>query len=219
MKQKLDKYLLVGLFVLVGQGLVAQRIEKSYISMPEVLNPVLPQKLRLELLEYHKVGQGDSVQNRFGNVSYLQVFDTLNNLIVVRNTQSTTFEMKLLKLEDGMPVVGAINTVCAPICQSDIAFYDTAWNKIPLQFTMPKAMQWINANKLAETPDLDKAWVGNVLAISFISLQFDSAGQQIIATNNTAEFLGEDDRKVIQPLLNKQPLVFGLKGKTWMLKP
>jgi hypothetical protein len=218
MKQKLNKYFFAGLLILAGQGVFAQSIEKCYLGIPDVLCSVLPRKARLELLEYYKARQGDSIQNRFGNQSYLQVFDTLNNRIVIRNTQSITFEMKLLKSEDGMPLVGVINSVCSPICHSSIAFYDTAWNKISLQFTMPKAVQWIDGNKLAESPDLDKAWVSNVLETSFVSLQFDSAGQRIIATNNTAEFLGEADRKVIQPLLNKQPVVFELKGRLWVKK-
>lgn len=216
MKQKLNRYLFAGLLILAGQGVFAQSIEKCYLGMPDVLCPVLPRKARLELLEYYKAHQGDSVQNRFASQSYLQVFDTLNNRIVVGSTKSSTLELKLIKMADGMPVVGVINSVCSPICQSAIAFYDTAWNKIPLQFTMPKAMQWVNNDRFAESPDLDKVWVSNVLETGFVSLRFDSVGQRVIATNNTIEFLGENDRKVILPLLNQQPLVFELKGNSWV---
>lgn len=216
---KLNKYVIACLMILSGLGVFSQNIEKCYINMPERLNPVVPQKSRMELLEYRKAGQSDSIQNRFGNQVVLQVFDTLNNRIVVKNTESTTFEMKLLKTENGLPVVGLIRTVCSPICQSTIEFYDTAWNMIPLQFVMPKAIQWINKEKLAGNPDLDKAWVANVLENSFISLQFDVANQYIIAINNSAEFLDDKDRKVILPVLNDQPVIYELKGRTWVQKP
>ena len=186
--------------------------------MPENLNPILSKKSKMELLEYHKAGQSESIQNRFGNQVYLQVFDTLNNRIVVKNTESSTFEIKLLKVEDGMPVVGLIRTVCSPICQSTVEFYDSAWNKMPLQFNMPKAIEWINKENLAGNPDLDKVWVGNVLENSFISLRFDGVTQHIIAINNSVEFLNDNDRKVILPMLNSQPIVYELKGRTWVLK-
>jgi len=217
--QQLNKYLIAGLMILSSLSIFSQNIEKSYINMPERLNPVVPKKTRMELLEYYKAGQNDSIQNRFGRQVLLQVFDTLNNRIVVRNTESTTFEMKLLKTEGGIPVLGLINTVCSPICQSTIAFYDTAWNRIPLQFNLPKATEWINKDKLAESPELDKAWVSDVLENSFISLRFDVANQQIIATNNSAEFLGDKDRKVILPVLNDQPVIYELKGRSWIQKP
>ncbi|HEY6913307.1 MAG TPA: DUF3256 family protein [Paludibacter sp.] len=216
---KLNKCAIVCLMILSSVAVFSQNIEKCYINMPERLNPVVPQKSRLELLEYHKAGQSDSIQNRFGNQVVLQVFDTLNNRIVVKNTESTTFEMKLLKTETGVPVVGLIRTVCSPICQSTVEFYDTVWNVIPLQFVMPKAIQWINKEKLAGNPDLDKVWVANVLENGFISLQFDAANQYIIATNNSAEFLDDKDRKVILPLLNEQPVIYELKGRTWVQKP
>jgi hypothetical protein len=215
---ELNKFLIAGLMILSSLGVFSQSIEKCYINMPERLNPVLSQKSRMELLEYRKAGQSESIQNRFGNQVYLQVFDTLNNRIVVKNTESSTFEMKLLKVEDGIPVVGLIRTVCSPICQSTVEFYDSAWNKMPLHFNLPKAIEWISKEKLAGNTDLDKVWVGNVLENSFISLRFDGVTQQIIAINNSVEFLSDNDRKVILPMLNSQPIVYELKGRTWVQK-
>jgi len=171
------------------------------------------------MLEYHKAGQGDSIQNVFGNLAYLLTFDTLNNFIAVKNTKSSTFEMKLMKNEQGMPFIGIIRSVCAPICQSSIEFYDTAWNKIPLQFIMPKAIQWVNKEKLAASTDLDKTWVEKALENTFVSLQFDAKNQFIIATNNSVEFLSVEDRKVISPLLNEQPITFQLRDRAWVQKP
>ena len=83
--------------ILLSLGAFSQSIEKCFINMPENLNPILSKKSKMELLEYHKAGQSESIQNRFGNQVYLQVFDTLNNRIVVKNTESSTFEIKLMK--------------------------------------------------------------------------------------------------------------------------
>lgn len=170
------------------------------------------------MLEYHKAGQGDSILNRFGGKACLQIFDTLNNRIVVKNTASSIFEMKLLATEN-VPTIGVIRSVCSPICQSVTEFYDTAWNKIPLQFTMPKAVDWLDKNKLDSIVGLDKHWVQKVLENNFISLTFDAATNTIVATNNSADFLSDADRKIIQPLLRANPIVFRLERKRWVKQP
>jgi len=219
MKQKQTRSFSLVIMMLTSLAVFSRNIENCYINMPDRLNPTMTKKIRMEMLEYHKAGQGDSIQNVFGNLAYLLTFDTLNNFIAVKNTKSSTFEMKLMKNEQGMPFIGIIRSVCAPICQSSIEFYDTAWNKIPLQFIMPKAIQWVNKEKLAASTDLDKTWVEKALENTFVSLQFDAKNQFIIATNNSVEFLSVEDRKVISPLLNEQPITFQLRDRAWVQKP
>lgn len=218
MKQLLNKKLLLLFLLLLGVALHSQNIENIYIHMPDRLNPTTTAKIRMEMLEYHKAGQGDTIQNRFGGKTILQVFDTLNSRIVVKNTATSTFEMKLMKIEDNL-AIGVIRSVCGSICQSLTEFYDTAWTKIPVQFTMPKAIEWLDKNKLDSVVGLDKDWVQKALENNFVSLRFDAATTSIIATNNSADFLSEADRKIIQPLLRNNEIVYQLEGRRWIQKP
>lgn len=217
-KRITNKIALLFFLVFIYQNLVAQSVEKYYVNIPDALNPTLSKQNRLELLEYFKAGQGDSITNRLGNKAYLEKLDSVNHLIVVKNTANSTFEMKLLTLEDGNKVIGIIRTVCGPICQSMIEFYDTAWNPVKLQFIMPKAIDWIN-NAASNNQDVDRRWVDNVLENSFISLSFDSKGQQIIAQNNSLEFVTASDRKLISSFLLDKKLKFKLIGRSWILQP
>jgi hypothetical protein len=212
--EKQNKCLILSLFVLSSLVLSSQTIEKCYVGMPDVLNPVMGKKNRIELIEYHKAGQSDSVENKFGNQAYLQVYDTLNDRIVVRNTTNSTFEMRVFKQESVKPFIGCINTICAPICQSSIVLYDTAWNKISLRFIMPKAIEWLNEEELGRS-GLDKVWVWNVLENSFVSLTFDSVSSRIIAKNNSVEFLNDNDKKLLITVLNDATLVYDLIGRNW----
>lgn len=214
--KKQNKNLILCLILLSSITLFSQTIEKCYVGMPDVLNPVMSKKNRIELLEYHKAGQSDSVENKFGSQAYLQVYDTLNNRIVVKNTANSKFEMKVLKFENMLPVIGCINTVSGPISQSSIAFYDTAWNRIPLQFIMPKAYDWVNEAKLEKT-ELDRVWVRSVLENSFVGLTFESSdSSRILAQNHSVEFLSESDKKLLMPVLNDSSLVYYLSGRTWI---
>ena len=212
------KYTLPSLLLLMAVSLFSQNIEKYYVNMPDKLNPITTGKIRLEIVEYHKAGLKDTIQNIFGSQVSLQLLDSINNYIVVKNTPNSLFEMKLLKLEDGALAIGVIRSVCAPVCQSVVEFYDTAWTRIPLQFNMPKAIQWIDDNKLSAAIGLDKTWVNSVLGDSFVSLHFDAVNPWIVASNNSPEYLSDDDRKVILPLLNTSSIVSQLEGGKWIQK-
>ena len=200
------------------QVLSAQTVDKYYVNMPDELNPTLSKQNRLELIEYHKAGRGDSIANRFGNEVFLLSLDTMNNCMAVKNTVSSTFEMKVMKLNETTQSIGIIRTVCGSICQSSVEFYDTAWHQIPLQFIMPKSVNWLNEASLS-TATVDQQWVRNVLRTSFISLSFDTNKQQITAKNNSLEFLSESDRKIISPFVIDKLLIYKLVGRTWVLEP
>jgi hypothetical protein len=186
--------------------------------MPDALNPTLSNQNRLELLEYYKAGQSDSTVNRYGNQARLLAFDTIHQAIVVKNTPVTTFEMKVFNQANGNPIVGIIYTACAPVCQSTIHFYDTAWNRVPIRFTMPKAIEWLNKDSLANE-NTDRQWIENVLENNFISLAFDPERPTIISKNNSLEFMSEADRKIISPYMKDLPIIFELKDHTWVRKP
>ena len=218
LQRKTNNFVLICCLIWTSQTLTAQTIEKYYVNMPDVLNPTLSKQNRLELLEYHKAGQGDSIVNRLGNKAYLLSFDTINQRLVVRNTASSSFEMKILILNDSTQTIGIIRTVCGPICQSTVEFYDTVWNLIPIQFNMPKAIDWVD-NGAFTTENVDRNWVENSLENSFISLSFDSKNQFIIAKNNSLEFLSEADRKLISPLVVDKKLLFRLEGLKWIFEP
>jgi len=210
-----NKCLLITLLWVCLEGLYAQSIGKYYVEMPDVLNPTLSKQNRMELLEYNKAGSGDSIVNRFGNMAYLLSIDTIGNHLIVKNTPTSTFEMQVMQMNDSTNYIGLIRTVCGPICHSSIEFYDTAWSQIPLQFTMPKAVDWINADSIAAS-DIDKKWVRGELETSFVTLNFAQRGMKVVAKNNSMEFLNEVDRKEISAFINNTVLTYKLLEKSWV---
>ncbi len=183
--------------------------------MPDILNPTLSRQNRLELIEYHKAHQSDSSVNRFGNKAYLVLSDSLNQHLIVKNTSSSTFEMKLNYLADSTMYIGIIRTTCAPLCMSTLEFYDTAWNVIPLYFSMPKAIEWLDTAKL-NTSEIDNNWLNKLVEMCFISALFDKQNNIISVENNTLDFLSPDDRKLLKPLFLEKHLTYKLKDKYWV---
>lgn len=205
----------IAILLFAIQSPQSRNIEHFFITMPNIVNPILTQQQRFELLEFFKADMGDSITNRFGTQTRILVLDTLNNHILVQNTDISTFEM-LTVISETDTIISIIRTVCAPICQSNIEFFDTRWEKrSDITFTFPEAVDWINAEKL-ENSSLSFANVRNALNTSFISLSFfipspyhKSQIYEINATNNSLEFLDEKERKLLAPLMNDGVLIYG----------
>ena len=195
--------------------MIAQGFERLYVNMPDELNPVLSKQNRLELLEYFKAHQVDSIKNRFKNKVILVKFDSIQQHLIVRNTNSSTFEMKVIQRPNNLPIIGIIRTVCGPVCQSRIEFYDTAWHELALQFKMPKTIDWINTSALTQG-DIDTIWLKHLLEDSYISLSFDGTTQDLIANCNSLELLAEEDKKLLAPLIIKKLAVFELIESKWI---
>jgi hypothetical protein len=203
--------------LLANLSLVAQGFERLYVNMPDELNPILSRQNRLELLEYYKAHQVDSIKNRFKNKVVLVKFDSVQQHLIVKNTSCTTFEMKIIQRPDSTTIIGIIRTVCGPVCQSRIEFYDKAWRQIALQFKMPKLMDLANDSILNQA-NLDRRWVENLLQNNYFTLSFEGKTQCIIAKCNSLDFFGEADKKTLSKLGLDQLQVFQLVDSKWVRK-
>ncbi|WP_163630226.1 DUF3256 family protein [Paludibacter sp. 221] len=202
------------LFLLLPLSLSAQQgIEALYIEMPEILNPVISEKQRHELLEYYKADMGDSIMNRFGTQTHMLSLDTLNHYLSVRNTDVSVFEMKMFE-NNTDTLIGIIKTVCTPVCMSVVNFYNTKWREVNLNFTLPKTTDWIDKDKFAQS-GLEEQNVRNALSTNFISLTFSANEDKIIAKNNILLFLDETDKEIYAPLLKTEDIIYRLTEGKW----
>lgn len=213
--QKTNNLFFTICLLLVNLNIFAQGFERLYVNMPDDLNPILSKQNRLELLEYYKAHQVDSIKNRFKHKVVLIKFDSIQQHLIVKNTNSTTFEMKVLKQADSTAIIGIIRTVCGPVCQSRIDFYDYTWHSVALQFQMPKTMDWINKSSLTEA-SIDSMWVKQILENSYISLSFDGKTQNLIANCNSLDFLAEADKKELSSYIKQSPIVLELIKNKWI---
>ncbi|MDR0371162.1 MAG: DUF3256 family protein [Prevotellaceae bacterium] len=207
--------LFIALALLAANGASAQSIEDVYITMPDRINPLLTQTQRVELLKYHKLEQGDSVINQYGTGTVLLELDTVNRYINIRNTDVSQIEIQLFPYKKEY-VIGLIHTFCGNICHSTIRFFNRQWEEITVHFPHPHAKDWIDADKFDDEAIDMYNFVNNLVDIDFIEMHFRPAEKQIIAENNTPDFLSKKDKEFLQPFLKQQPFIYHYDGVKWV---
>ena len=117
------KKLIVFLFV-AGMGigsLSAQLAKTCFTNMPDSLSPLLTAVNRADFIDFLESKMKAEVTNRFGGKS--EMTELTPDYIRVQVTPQSTWQMKLLSVNDSTRLICTVSTVCAPACDSYIKFY------------------------------------------------------------------------------------------------
>ncbi|MCK9160998.1 MAG: DUF3256 family protein [Bacteroidaceae bacterium] len=106
----------------------AQNAKKTFIDMPDSLCPLLTHNNRADCIDFLNSHMKAKVQNRFDSIS--EMTEMSKDYIRVRLSQETTWQMKLLTVNDSTKVICVVSTACAPACDSSLKFYSTSWKEI-----------------------------------------------------------------------------------------
>lgn len=216
MRKNKNKLLVIMIFCV---GVInAQSLEYLYKNLPDNIDPLLTYKERNEMVEYVKTSQIDTVRNKLGGEAYFLKYDTLHSSLVVRNTSTSLFEMRIINSSSYQPFIAVINSVQGPVLSSSISFYDMKWRVLPMKFVMPRSAEWIDEALLTTKVDVDHTWIRNSMNLNFVSLKFADDSSALIAENHTAELLNEEDGKKVKPFLLSQSILYEYKDGAWVKK-
>lgn len=202
---KQNNFLLILIFLLTTAiNIHAQSVEKGFLDMPEIIIPSLNSEKRLELMEYYKEGQKDTIQNLFGKDVLILKFDTINQFLRIKTAENTQFEMKLFytkqKKDSTSVVFGIIHTVCAPVCSSYIKFYNNEWKHLNVEIPVLKATDWMKDIKT----EVDGVKISEILNSNFMEFGFSEDSNQIWIKNNSTEILTKEDKAFVKPYLTDE---------------
>lgn len=110
-------------------SLSAQSAKSCFTQMPDSLSPLLTAVNRADFIDFLESKMKAEVTNRFGGKS--EMTELTADYIRVQVTPQSTWQMKLLPVNDSTRVVCTVATVCAPACDSHIRFYTTDWHELP----------------------------------------------------------------------------------------
>ena len=144
------------------------------------------------------------VKNRFNNTSELKVLT--KDYLELQLTSQSSVEMKLLPMNDSVKVVCMVHTVCGPVCDSEITFYDTQWKQLPSKnfITLPEVDRFYYLN----TNEESYATVRKAADMYLMKANLSSEASTLTFIYTTPEYLSKEDREKLELYLRKEPIVY-----------
>jgi hypothetical protein len=190
---------------LTAVSMKGQTADELFISMPESMLLTLSETNRLDLIDLYKAGQKAEVINLLEDSCV--ILNLSDNYLEIK-AGNYKMELLVLTLVNDSKIVCLIQTVCAPVCDSSLAFYTTNWKKLNADlFFAPAGISGF----LKENIQPDEQKVKNALTpldISLMQFHFDREKQELLQYYNTPEYVSQDDRKKAEVFLKDSPLIF-----------
>lgn len=120
----------------IGWGcLQAQEAKTCFKNMPDSICPLLSAVNRADFIDFLESKMKAEVTNSFGGKS--EMTELSPDYIHVKMTAQSTWQMKLLPVNDTVKVICVVATVCAPACDSRVKFYTTDWKELVASSCLP----------------------------------------------------------------------------------
>lgn len=217
---KIDKLVLVLSFLITGlltvTPLQAQEAKALFINMPDSLTPLLTKVNREDCIDFLESKMKAQIDNRFGRKS--EMTDLSKDYIRMQMSPQTSWQMKVLALNDTTKVICTVSTACAPACDSRISFYTTEWkplDKSPF-ITLPVMNDFLN------TPDSTTIYAFEEARLAadmlLMKADFNKDNTELTFTLTTPEYMSKETAEKLKPFL-RRPIVYRWeKGKLIKLR-
>jgi len=221
----------------------AQNIEQAFVNLPDQYIPLLSKERRMQLLFHYialtsedsEIDNGrplltsllrtDSIENNFKGISKMQILDSENNYLKIALTEKSTFEMKIWELNDTTEIIGFSHTVCAPVCDSQVAFFNKNFRRLDTDanqmFPDIAIQDFLNREKIAADGEKLENMVIKHDAL-FATIVFQQQSDTILLKSNVKEFLTAEIYAGIEPYLTGNTIeltwengIFKKGGATW----
>lgn len=115
--------------------LQAQEAKTLFVNMPDSMSALLTAVNRADCIDFLESKMKAEITNRFGGKS--EMTELAPDYIRMQMTPQSSWQMKVLAVNDSTKLICTVATACAPACDSDIRFYTTAWEKLPATSYLP----------------------------------------------------------------------------------
>jgi Protein of unknown function (DUF3256). len=187
----------------------SQSIEDFFLSMPSEISPVISQLGRKELMELYKAGKKAEVQGVLKESCSMTAFQ--DNYIRIA-TGSNSIEIISLPMINDSYLLLVIKTVCAPACDSELAFYTVQWKKLDAESLLhPVDKDWF----ILEGTDTNDQTAKNALLaldVSLMKFSYNPKTKQLIQEYQTPEYLDKDQKKKVKKYLKQEAKTYQWTG-------
>lgn len=194
--------------LLCCSGIHSQNAAAYFASMPGDLIPELEPNRRKDLIDLYQDNQKAAIRN---NLNGLAVLEKLSSDYLLLQTDSSRLEIILLTMINDSKMLCTIETRCAPVCDSRIAFYTVDWKKLDsnLFITPVNTSYFLKEDENASNPEFAAALTN--LDIELMEFRYDPDTRSLAQIYNTPRYLANEEYKKVKPFLKEAPYVFRWK--------
>lgn len=206
---KINKLIIAIFFSVAGlfslTSLQAQEAKTLFINMPDSLSLLLTKVNREDCIDFLESKMKAQVENRFGKKS--EMTELGKDYIHMQMSPQTTWQMKVLALNDTTNVICTVSTACAPACDSSIRFYTTDWKALDeSQFvTLPAMTDFLNMPDSTLIYNFDEARRSADMLL--MKMDFGKENTELTVTLTTPDYMSKETAEKLKPFL-RRPIVY-----------
>ncbi len=188
----------------------AQQMRTVFAEMPDSIVPVLTKNNRLDCIDFADNKMEAVVENAFGGRSKMLTLTA--DYCQIRLTDVSDVALKLLPLTDTTRVVCVVHTCRMPAAESVVRFYTSDWRPL----SGDAMFRWPADDAYWVRPDTcDAACLENIRKLLDAEAHYAvlTAGTNEMRLGVSLEALAPEDRKRVEPYVNKGLLLKWEKGR------
>lgn len=159
-------------------------VKACFASAPALVFPAMSESDRLDMIDYFEGGYNRPTLNAFGDSCRVTYLDDESIDIEV----SPVLKYQLVVLSHDRIML--ISTHSIPQPDSEVAFYDMEWNKLPVDkcFAVPVLSDWLTA-----TGKKNREKVEDIVPFMIVGCRYDVKSGVLTLTNNLKDYFVADD--------------------------
>lgn len=179
--------------------MMGQTAKDCFKAMPDSLMPLLTQVNRADFIDFLESDMRAEVTNRFNRKS--EMTRLTKDYIRIQMTERSSWQMKVLPLNDSVRVVCAVATVQGPVADSDILFYTTDWKPLPADdfFQKPGAEDFVSVPDSLQDNRIRPALAK--IDMSLLAAEISDNSDTLTLTFTTPRYLDAETADVVRPYI------------------
>ena len=183
----------------------AQDISSVFGNMPKDLILLVDSIPRQDLLDLYKSNMSANIKDKLNGKVTLS---TLTDDFIELHSGNFSMQIALLRLVNDSKVILLIQTVCAPVCDSQLSFYTIDWKPLDASdFILPANASWFIKDDTDKTGE-NFINASKSLDMDLMLFRFNPENLELTQTYTTPQYLSQEDRETIKPFLKQEPKIF-----------
>lgn len=186
-----------------------QTMDEVFKTMPDEFLPAFSEADKTMLLVDSSLSV---IPYALGEIERLEYSDTF---LSIRTSKVGTMQIKILPLVNNTNIIALIKTVCSNVCDSDIRFFTSKWEKIEKSSMLPIIPPYIffDDSKL-DTPEFK--WAMSQIDIYPLEFKFKNGSKDLQVKFDITGHLSPQDLKKIEPFLVKETMDLSWNKSTFV---